>query len=217
MAAYALWLARAPLPPPRPSVVSPVAATAALLRDRRAITLGVLDALFSPLDEPLLAFLIVAYVTGGRAPWEAAAVVTAVVVGGLAGFAFAGRLRRGGPVRPALVMAFALVVVVAQRSLAPGTVAAFAFGAAAAVYYVRIRDIELRLVPGHAGATTAVVSTLGLAGIAFVPFTGWVADRAGPDAALWCYAMLPFLVALVAAVTKVGAARQPSRDDPVPR
>ena len=60
MAAYGVWLARSPLPPPHhhDERESPHRAVASILRDRRVWLFGVMAMLLGPLDEPFLAFLI---------------------------------------------------------------------------------------------------------------------------------------------------------------
>jgi len=207
MLGYALWIASQKLPPPHPSEHRPsaLASVLAIARDRRVLFLAVVLGLFSLLDEPLLGFLV-AYLERVRhlSAALAAAPILGILVGGMAGYGAyerltGGRGRRRVIVLSALVMAVTLAITVFAPWLALQTLAGAGFGASAAIFYTTYDAMVLALRPGQAGATSAVVSTVGMVGIGFPPLVGLVADHAGLGAGIALYAVIPVLVlALVA-------------------
>jgi predicted MFS family arabinose efflux permease len=207
MVAYAAWLASHRLTPPRPPqhAPRPLAGVLAIARDRRVLFLALVLGIFGLLDEPLAGFMI-AYLerVRGFSPTVAAAPVMGILVGGMAGYA--GYERVAGvrsPRRVALacaaLMAATLPAAIFLPWLALQLVAALAFGAAASIFYTTLDAVVLGLRPGQAGATSAVVSTVGMVGIGFPALVGLAADAWGLAPAVGLYAVIPLIVlALVA-------------------
>jgi hypothetical protein len=77
--------------------------------------------------------------------------------------------------------------------------AGLAFGAAGAVFYTTLGAISLGLRPGQAGATSAVVSTIGMIGMGFPALVGAIADSYGLGAGVGLYLAIPVLVLALAA------------------
>lgn len=216
MIAYALLLGCQRFPPPRPPehARTPLAGVWAVLRDRRVIALAVVDGLFGLLDEPFLAFII-AWLerVRGHPPATATLIATAAVAGGLVGYASVERI--AGRFRPrSLLLASGAAIAVAVGALlvAPApplqAVTAAAFGISGALFYSVLQVAYLGLRPGQAGATQAVVSTIGLAGFAFPALVGAVSDHRGLTTGLSLYVAVPVvMVAILAAApgaTRVG-------------
>ncbi|HEX3917455.1 MAG TPA: MFS transporter [Caulobacteraceae bacterium] len=205
---YAAWIASQRLPPPHPpekraSVAGGILAT---LRDRRLMFLGVVLGLYGLLDEPLAGFTI-AYLerVRGLSPTLAALPVEAILVGGMVGFGAFERIVGGRAARStlriaAVLMALALPAMLFLPNLPLEIAAAFAFGAAGAVFYTSLNAVVLAARPGRAGATSAVVSSVGMIGMGFPALVGWVADAHGLTAGVALYAAIPLIVlALIAA------------------
>ena len=211
MFGYAAWVASQRFPPPKPPqyAPNPLAGILAIARDRRVLMLALVLGLFSLLDEPLAGFMI-AYLERVRrlSPALAAMPVMAILIGGMAGYAGYERLLGLRPARTAVVacaglMAAALPAALFAPCLALQVPAAFAFGLAASVFYTTLDAIVLGLRPGQVGATSAVVSTVGMIGIGFPALVGLAADAWGLGPAIGLYALIPVLVlALVAADRK---------------
>lgn len=220
MLLYAAWLLTQRFPPPTPAGEerSPLASVLAVLRDRRVIVLAVVAELFGLLDEPLLGFVI-AYLEQARgvAPAGATAVTAVIVAAGLAGYLAVSAVSRRMSVRRLLIGgAAALTVSVAAIVAVPVAgvvaVAGAVFGFTGAIFYSVLQATYLSLRPGQAGATTAVVSTIGMAGIGFPTLVGAVADRAGLQAGLWLYAAVP-LAALALLLLLFPKSTASSRND----
>jgi hypothetical protein len=78
-------------------------------------------------------------------------------------------------------------------------VAGLVFGAAGSVFYTTLETAVLSQRPGQAGATSAVVSSVGMLGIGFPAIVGLVADSYGLVAGVGLYAVIPpIILALVA-------------------
>lgn len=207
MLGYAVWIASQRLPPPRPASerAPPLTAIWTTLRDPRVLFLALVLGLYGLLDEPLDGFLIADLERVGHlSPALAALPVLAILLGGLTGFGayerFAAALAsRRGLVIWALAMAVALATTVLASWLPLQLAAGFAFGLTGAVFYTALDAQVLSLRPGQAGATSAVVSAVGMLGIGFPALVGAVADRAGLGAGLALYALVPaIIVALLA-------------------
>jgi MFS family permease len=195
MAAYGLWLAALPLPPPSngPDGPRPLAGVRAALRDRRVLEIGALVGLLSLLDEDFLAFAI-AFLRQERGHSEALAIAVATfaVGGGLLGNALmASRLGRR-PARHRLTGA--AICLLAGAVLVPlgpvvglQALGAFAVMAGLAAAWVTIETVFLTIRPGLAGTVSAVVSLVSLPAAAVPLLVGAIADRLGITAALWIY------------------------------
>jgi hypothetical protein len=91
------------------------------------------------------------------------------------------------------------VVVLVAPAVLLVAVALLDLGAAGTLYYTAGQAHLLRLRPGLAGTTRAVISTIALLGTAFPILAGTVADHFGLSAAIGLYALVPVLM-LVAQV-----------------
>jgi predicted MFS family arabinose efflux permease len=202
MAAYGIWLASSPLPPPSRTDERehPAHAFRAVLRDRRVWLFAAVAMLLGPLDEALLAFLIAfSEQARGLSPTAAIAIGMCTIVGSVVGF-LARSLPRGDPptmTRPACVMAIAVagfVVVPWPLVLAS---CALAFGVAMAMFWTTVHAGILQLRPGQAGSVNAVVSTVEFSGFGLPILFGVVADRAGVHAGMACYALTAIALAVL--------------------
>ena len=199
MAAYGVWLATQPLPGPpgRTEGHRPLAGVMEAARDARVWVLAGMSALLSGLDETFLGFTIV-FLRRVRvhSPAVATAMVALTVIGGVAGYALSstGPLRARSPARRLRWGALVMTASVAGLTLAPvialQAVAVIFFGASVAVFWVTLQTTILRIRPGFAGTTDAVVSTGALAGLLIPVGAGRLADAAGLSAALWLFAVL---------------------------
>ena len=220
MLGYAGWIATQSLPPPHPSAAArrPLSNVLAILKDRRVLVLAVVLGLYGLLDEPLAAFMI-AFLerVRGLSAAGAAAPVVAMLVGGMAGYAGFERLSGAGPARAAILAAAAMVCALPAALFLPivafQIAAAAVFGAAGAVFYTTLQAIVLALRPGQAGATSAVVSTVGMVGIGFPALVGLVADAHGLSAAVGLYAAIPPIVLALTATVLARSARPRDGED----
>ncbi|HTN81322.1 MAG TPA: MFS transporter, partial [Acidimicrobiales bacterium] len=207
MAAYGVWLALSPLPPPRrhEEQEAPHRALASILRDRRVWVFGVMAMLLSPLDEPFLAFLIAHLQrTDGMSRTVATAIAMATVVGSLLGAAVQARRAPPDPplVRPAVLLACAVTsIALAPTALLvlPGTVV-FGFGMIG--FWTALQARVLLLRPGQAGTVSAVVSTIEFCGFVVPIGIGVVVDAHGLRAGIACYALLAVVLAALVLVDR---------------
>jgi hypothetical protein len=88
--------------------------------------------------------------------------------------------------------------------------AGLGFGVAGAVFYTTLESVVLALRPGQAGATGAVVSTIGMLGMGFPALVGVLADSRGLGAGLLLYAAIPPITLALAAWWR-RAPRRPAR------
>jgi len=210
MLAYALWLGAHRFPPPHPRTAraSPFAVWGdlrAIAGDLEVMLLAVVLGLWGLLDESLDGFMI-AYFEHTRhwSPALAATPVVAILVGALMGFARFERIAGGRSPRAVIlacamltVMALPLAIYVPLPALQ--LIAAFGFGGAGAVLYTMLESVALSLRPGQVGATSAVVSTVGMIGMAYPTLVGAVADVRGLGAGLALYAAIPPIIVALAA------------------
>jgi predicted MFS family arabinose efflux permease len=215
MLGYATWLAtqRFPAPHPPEKLPNPLAGVWRIARDREVLLLAILLGLFGVLDEPLDGFMIAYFErVRGWSPVLATAPVLAGLIGGMAGFAAFERLADGrSPRRVILACAAAMIAALPAAVflpyLPPQMAAAFIEGVAGAVLYTTLESVVLGLRPGQAGATSAVVSAVGTAGMGFPALVGALADARGLGAGLALYAAVPPLILVLAA----GWRRSPRR------
>jgi MFS transporter, FSR family, fosmidomycin resistance protein len=202
MAAYGVWLAMSPLPPPHrhEEQESPRRALSSILRDRRVWIFGLMAMLLGPLDEPFLAFLIARLQrTDGMSRTLATAVAMLTVVGAAFGALEQARRARPNPplVRPALLVAGAVTSI----ALAPIAVlvlpGAVVFGFGMIGFWTALQARVLLLRPGQAGTVSAVVSTIEFAGFLIPIGIGVVVDAHGLRAGIACYAVLAILLAAI--------------------
>lgn len=215
MLGYAAWLATQHFPPPHPpqKLPNPFAGVWAIARDREVLLLAILLGLFGLLDEPLDGFMIAYFErVRGWSPALAAAPVVAGLIGGMAGFAAFERLAGGrAPRRVTLICTVAMIATLPAAIFLPNLpmqlAAAFADGLAGAVLYTTLESVVLGLRPGQAGATSAVVSAVGTAGMGFPALVGALADAHGLGVGLVLYAAVPLVILVLAA----GWRRSPRR------
>ncbi|MHB8620917.1 MAG: MFS transporter [Chloroflexota bacterium] len=209
MLLYALWLASQPLP--RPTDVPkepPAAAVLAVLRDRTVLLLGLVDALFGLLDEPLLGFLS-AFMQRVRAftPAASTALIALIVVAGFVGYVSVSAFRSRFPARALLatfaaLLGLAIPVLILAPFLPLQLLAAMIFGFSGAAFYSTLQAAYLSLHPGQAGATGTVVSIIGFAGLGFPTAVGALSDAHGLMAGLALYAAVPVILLLLLALER---------------
>ncbi len=219
MAAYGVWLAISPLPPPHAAGdrEPPRRALSSIVRDRRVWMLGLMAALLSPLDEPFLAFLIAHLQrTDGLSAAVATAIAMLTVVGALAGSIH--QARRAPPSPPLARPAVLLAVAVTSIALAPTALlvlpGAFLFGFGLVGFWTALQARVLRLRPGQAGTVSAVVSTIEFSGFLIPVGIGLIVDAHGLRAGIACYAVLAILLGPV--VWSYGRAADPVAELPRP-
>ena len=203
MLGYAAVLARQPLPAPAPDGTSPWSIARAVLADRRVWVLALALGLLSTLDEPFLGFLIASIEARGTSVAVATALAGSIVVGSIAGFtllaAWGERVRDRAGVLGAGAILAAAVVLVAVPVPVIVVPAGIGFGAGVALVWVVLQAAVLRLRPGQAGTTEAVVSLLASFELLVPPLIGVAADAAGLDRAMWCYVAISLLLLVVLA------------------
>jgi MFS family permease len=207
MAGYGVLLASQPLPAPtRAAGVAPDGdahprhEVGAVVRDPRVLRLGLLAALVDVFDEPFLAFAIAYLVTTGGQPAGVAALTAGVgLAGGVAAAAWASRVERA-EITPSAV-ATLLVAGVGAIVLAPHPVlaalGAAGVGAAVNLAWISLEARVLRLRPGQAGTTSAVVSAVAQLAVLVPLVAGALADRAGISTALLLYLALALVFAML--------------------
>ena len=205
MLGYAVWICSQKLPPPHPRehAPHPLIGLLTIFKDPRVLFLALVLGLFGLLDEPLAGFMI-AYLERVRGlPADIATLVTmTLLVGGMAGYAVFERLAGGRSPRRvvvacAVIMTCALPAALFLPVVGLQAVSGLVFGAAASVFYTTLGTGTLALRPGQAGATSAVVSSVGMLGIGFPALVGLVADAHGLTAAIGLYAVLPVIILLL--------------------
>jgi predicted MFS family arabinose efflux permease len=208
--AYAGWIAAHRLPPPHPAERDrpPLAGVTEALKDPGVIALALILGLFSLLDEPLIGFLI-AFLEHSRHLAADIAVLAAgaILAGQMLGYAAFERLVGRAPGRraaigAAIVMTASLPPAIFAPALGIQAGAGAAFGAAGSIFYTTMDAIVLSRRPGQAGAVSAVVGTIGMAGLGFPVLAGLVADRAGLSASMALYAAVPLLVLALTATRR---------------
>ena len=220
MLGYAAWLGSMKLPPPHPPerAPHPLVGVLTILKDRRVLFLALVLGVYCPLDEPLDGFMI-AYLerVRGLSVEAATLLIMTVLLGGMAGYAAFEQLVGARPARRviigcAVLMTCALPAVLFAPVIALQAAAGLVFGAAGSVFYTTLETAVLSQRPGQAGATSAVVSSVGMLGIGFPAIVGLVAASYGLVAGLSLYAVIPpIILALVALGGPLAAA--PARRD----
>jgi MFS family permease len=206
MLAYAaiLLIQKFPNVPLVPEAPPPVAAIAAVLRDSQIIRLALVDALFSLLDEPFQGYTIAFFErVRGQPPALATVIVAGWVIAGVVGFLAVPVFSKRSSARSLLLgfgvtIAVAVVIIVIAPFVSLQAIAALVFGFGAAVFYAVLQATVLGIQPERAGTVGAVVSTIGLLGLAFPTLVGSVADRFGLTAGLLLYAAVsPLMLVLL--------------------
>ncbi len=195
MAAYGVWLAMSPLPPPRPADERepPRRALASIVRDRRVWMLGAHGCTPVSTRRAVPGVPHRAPATHGRPVRRGRDCDRdADGVGALAGSIHQARHAPPNPplVRPAVLLA----VAVTSIALAPTAVlvlpGAFVFGFGIIGFWTALQARVLLLRPGQAGTVSAVVSTIEFSGFVIPVAIGVVVDAHGLPAGIACYAAL---------------------------
>jgi MFS family permease len=221
VAAYGVWLATLPFPPPHASAEE--GTVRATLRSVAADPLvwlaGLVSMLLGPLDEPLLAFLI-AHLEDARGLTSAGAtaIATLSVVGGFVGYATL-RVRKGVlPVDAALLAVSTTAVV-----LAPEPISASVASGLIGVFLIRVWiDLQARtllLRPGQAGAVKALTNLVETVGWGLPLLAGAIADHLDVTAGLATYAVMAWALAATALglstlATRLNRGRRSERTGP---
>ncbi len=203
MALFGCVVAAAPLPPPHPHHAqghAPLRETLAMLRSARVWWAGALGAGLVALDESFLAYVIASF-ENERGSSRGASVLlgAAMVLGAASASLLLSRkvARRATPVRlrvaAAVLTVTAVAIAVAPTVWAPA-MAAFGFGAATIAFWLPLQAFTLRLHPGRAGTTKAVLGAIEMFGLLIPIGIGALSDRAGLDAGLLLYATVPALM-----------------------
>jgi MFS transporter, FSR family, fosmidomycin resistance protein len=207
MAAYGVWLARSPLPPPHRHAAqeAPHRALASIVRDRRVWIFGVMAMLLSPLDEPFLAFLIADLQrTDGLSRTVATAIALLTVVGAMLGALE--QARRAPPTPPLLRPALLVAGAVTSIAIAPTALlvlpGALVFGFGIIGFWTALQSRVLLLRPGQAGTVSAVVSTIEFAGFVIPISIGAVVDAHGLRTGIACYAVVAVVLAVIVVVDR---------------
>ena len=210
---FALWLAATPFPPP----IAAADSAAGALRDALAIArrrdvwrLAGIEVLLSPLDEPLVAFVIARAAAGGLAQGAgtstqgaagglAQLLAVAAVVGGLGGSVLVAR--RGLPRSPLLgpvALAGGAVAAAVTDGFVVNLLAMGAVGVGMGLVWAALHHRLLTIVPGRSGTVSTVVGVASSAGALILPVLGAVADAWGLTAALSGYAVFALLIVVQA-------------------
>jgi MFS family permease len=224
MLGYAIVLARQSLPRPHPDGSTPWSIVRAVTSDRRVWRLAAALGLLTALDEPFVGFLIASFETRGLSAGAATALAGSIVVGSIAGFAALAvrgdSLRARAAVLGAAGLVVSSVVLVVAPWIVVVAVAGFVFGVGVALVWVVLQAAVLRLRPGQAGTTEAVVSALASFEIAIPPLIGVGADAFGLSAAMWIYTALTVVLLLILARAELHTLwrrrrlRRPSKQEP---
>lgn len=200
LAGYAVVLAAAPLPKPRPVVDgqnrSPRAVLAEVVRDRRVWLLGAMGLLMGPFDEPFLGFTIALVdQSRGASPALANAVGLVGVSGGLITWTvLAARVTRIDDRRLLVgaggLMAAASLITVLVPLVVAAAVGGLVVAMALNVAWLALQHQTLTLRPGQAGTTKAVTSTIEFAGFGLPIAIGAAVDHTSLPVGLAFYGAL---------------------------
>jgi MFS family permease len=201
MAAFGIWLARQPLPPPVANGHTPWSALRVTVRDWRVARMGVVLLLWETVEVPFLGLVAASLVSAhGYSDGSAALAVGTWTVGATAAFALmtVWPPRGEATMRAACVLRIGAILAIAA-SAAPAVVvaAAGALGVSGARFWVPYQSAVLRLRPDQRGTTWAVIAFVSLAGLAAPPLLGGLADEHGPQAAMLAFAAMPALALAV--------------------
>jgi predicted MFS family arabinose efflux permease len=197
MAAYGVWFLGLEFPPikERNDDHTPWSSLLSVVRDRRVILGALAITLFSTLDEPFAAFVILFLRDEGYGSTPASLVAMVFFAASALGFLLVPWLsRRFSPRTVRFLLAFMMLVGilgVVSGVLPMLVVGIFITGVAGAAFYSIMYAGLLRLRPGQVGATGTVTSYIDTLALAFPPLVGVVADAAGLHAGLALYALIP--------------------------
>ena len=197
MAAYGIWFLRLDIPPieERDDGHTPWSSLVSVARDRRIILGALAVTLFSTLDEPFAAFVILFLRDDGYGATTANVVAMVFFAASAVGFLLVPWLTRRFSARGVrfgltLLMLFGIMAVISGfiGLLVPGL---FITGAAGAAFYSIMYAGLLKLRPGQVGATGTVTSYIDTLALAFPPLVGVTADAVGLHAGLALYGLIP--------------------------
>ncbi len=213
MAAFATIVAAAPLPAPgsvphvddggsddeadSPELPRGLPAIVAVLRAPSVWWAGLLGAGLVALDESYLGFIIAGFEEErGTTPAVSVALGSSSVVGAaIASIWLARRTPFWEPRRrmiaTALVMAVAAALFAVLPTLWLPTLAILVFDAAMIGFWLPLQALALRLVPGRAGTTKAVIGAIEMLGLLIPVGIGALADSTDLQVGLLAYAVVP--------------------------
>ncbi|HEX5939980.1 MAG TPA: MFS transporter [Dehalococcoidia bacterium] len=207
MAAYGFWFLTLEIPPLRQSRDghTPWSSLLSVVRDRRVILAALVITLFSTLDEPFAAFVILFLRDEGYGATTAGIMAMVFFLAAALGFILVPWLTRRFSARGvrfglALLMLVGILAVLTGLIglLVPGL---FLTGAAGAAFYSIMYAGLLRLRPGQVGATGTVTSYIDTLALAFPPLVGVTADAAGLHAGLALYGLIPIGILILLLVS----------------
>ncbi|MEX2236835.1 MAG: MFS transporter [Dehalococcoidia bacterium] len=202
MALYGFWFLSLTFPPVPPSKDghTPWSSVVSVIRDKRVIRLALVLTLYSTLDEPFVAFVILfARETEGYGASVASLVGLSYIASGALGYTAVPWLLaryRGGALLQLLTLGLGAGVLAAAIAphIAVVVVGLALAGTMGAAFY-SILDARLALLrPGQVGAVTTVSSYIDTLALGFPPLVGAVADAASLQAGLFIYAAIPALM-----------------------
>jgi MFS family permease len=202
MALYGLWFLTLRFPPPRgrDNGHTPWRSLVSVARDTRVLRLVLVLTLYSTLDEPFVAFVILFLNESLALSASAATLLGGVLVASyVVGYATVGRLiDRFGRRRLPFVLTSVMVVGVAGIVAAPhaivSVVAAATVGMAGSAFYSVMSARLMALRPGQAGATSTVSSYSDTLALVLPPLVGLIADARGLLAGMLLYTAIPVAI-----------------------
>ncbi len=219
MLGFATIVAAAPLPPPgsmphlddggtddeadSPGLPSGRAAIRSVLRSPSVWWAGLLGAGLVALDESYLGFIIAGFEEErGTSRAVSVALGSASVIGAaIASIWLARRTPAWEPRRRMIATAGIMTVTAALFALLPTlwlpTIAIIVFDAAMIGFWLPLQAIALRLIPGRAGTTKAVIGAIEMLGLLIPIGIGALADHIGLTAGLLAFAFVPALLVLL--------------------
>ncbi len=223
MAMFATMVAAAPLPAPgsvphandggpdqgagddadSPDLAHGIAAILAVARTPSVWWAGLLGAGLVALDESYLGFIIAGFEEiRGTSPAASVALGSTSVVGAaLASIWLARRVPTWAPRRRMLATAAIMVCSAALFAILPTVwlpaLAIVVFDAAMIGFWLPLQALALRLIPGRAGTTKAVIGAIEMLGLAVPVGIGALADRVGLTTGLLAFALVPAAMLLL--------------------
>jgi predicted MFS family arabinose efflux permease len=201
MVAYGVLLATQPLPAPTRAddAHPPLRGTLAVLRDRRVLVAALLVALVNSFDDSFVGFAVAFLITDHEVtPAVATLAAGAGLIGGIAAAAWASRTgRRPTSLRMCGAVLLAGVgVLLTVPNVVTAAVGTAAVGAATNLAWIRLQARYMRLRPGQAGTTSAVVTAVGQLAVLTPLAIGFIADRQTLTTAMLIYVAIALALLL---------------------
>jgi MFS family permease len=209
-AAYGFWLAVLRFPPPHPREEGHTvrAGLAAVVTDPAVWLAGGVGIFMSPLDEPLLAFLIAHLERAqGLSEAGATAIATLSIIGAFVGYATL-RRRRGVVSVDAVCLAVSTTALVVAPEAVTASLAALAVGVFLVRMWVDFQARVLTMRVGQTGTVKATLTVIETVGFLLPVAAGAVADAIDVSAGLATYAVIAWALALLATLFARATARR---------